>query len=88
MPNGFKLSLTNIVHKADLTPIHLLGCRSVLRRVPGKSFVSASSLIKGMAFPPEKIRGIVNEVTKLLKERKENVSVAETVSFSRPCSDG
>jgi len=38
-------------------------------------------------FPPEKVRAIVSEVASLLKERKESVSVAETVSScfsSRP----
>lgn len=30
-------------------------------------------------FPPEKVRAIVQEVAALLKERKESVSVAETV---------
>ena len=30
-------------------------------------------------FPPEKVRAIVSEVASLLKERKESVSVAETV---------
>jgi hypothetical protein len=30
-------------------------------------------------FPPQKVRAIVAEVAALLKERKETVSVAETV---------
>jgi hypothetical protein len=30
-------------------------------------------------FPPLQVRAIVNEVAALLKERKETVSVAETV---------
>lgn len=30
-------------------------------------------------FPPRQVRAIVNEVASLLKERKETVSVAETV---------
>jgi len=30
-------------------------------------------------FPPEKVRAIVSEVAALLKEKKESVSVAETV---------
>ncbi|KAG0652317.1 hypothetical protein D0Z07_0932 [Hyphodiscus hymeniophilus] len=30
-------------------------------------------------FPPEKVRAIVNEVATLLKDKKETVSVAETV---------
>jgi hypothetical protein len=33
-------------------------------------------------FPPEKVRVIVSEVASLLKERKESISVAETVSLS------
>jgi hypothetical protein len=32
-------------------------------------------------FPPEKVRAIVAEVASLLRERKETVSVAETVCF-------
>lgn len=36
-------------------------------------------------FPPLKVRTIVNEVAALLKERKETVSVAETVSFAVFC---
>ena len=31
-------------------------------------------------FPPEKVRAIVSEVAALLKDKKETVSVAETVS--------
>jgi hypothetical protein len=33
-------------------------------------------------FPPEKVRAVVSEVASLLKERKETVSVAETVCRS------
>jgi hypothetical protein len=33
-------------------------------------------------FPPEKVRAVVSEVASLLKERKETVSVAETVYCS------
>jgi hypothetical protein len=36
-------------------------------------------------FPPEKVRVIVSEVVSLLQERKESVSVAETVSISLLC---
>lgn len=32
-------------------------------------------------FPPQKIRAIVAEVAALLKEKKETVSIAETVSL-------
>lgn len=32
-------------------------------------------------FPPQKIRDIVAEVAALLKEKKETVSIAETVSL-------
>lgn len=35
-------------------------------------------------FPPRKVREVVVEVTRLLKERGETVSVAETVCFSPP----
>ncbi|KAK0118042.1 hypothetical protein ONS95_012352 [Cadophora gregata] len=31
-------------------------------------------------FPPEKVRDVVSEVAKLLKERKESISVAETAA--------
>lgn len=33
-------------------------------------------------FPPTKVIDIVNEVSSLLKERKETISVAETVSLT------
>lgn len=32
-------------------------------------------------FPPEQVRAVVSEVASLLKEKKESVSVAETVSL-------
>ena len=41
-------------------------------------FVSTENMAK--EFPPEKVRAIVTEVAALLKEKKETVSVAETVS--------
>lgn len=41
---------------------------------------SANAGTKG--FPPTELRQIVNEVTGLLKERKETISVAETVCLS------
>lgn len=47
----------------------------------------ASKMSTAKEFPPEKVRAIVSEVASLLKERKESVSVAETVRFcfsSRP----
>jgi len=42
-----------------------------------RRFISKMSTAK--EFPPEKVRAIVQEVAALLKERKESVSVAETV---------
>jgi hypothetical protein len=43
-----------------------------------RTFASRMSTAK--EFPPEQVRAIVSEVASLLKERKESVSVAETVS--------
>ena len=40
----------------------------------------ASKMSAAKEFPPEQVRAIVSEVASLLKERKESVSVAETVS--------
>lgn len=37
-------------------------------------------------FPPPELKAIAKEVTELLKERKETLSVAETVGFLQ-CSD-
>jgi hypothetical protein len=36
-------------------------------------------MAEASVFPPPQVRAIVNEVATLLKERKETVSVAETV---------
>lgn len=41
-------------------------------------FVSTGNMAK--EFPPEKVRAIVSEVAALLKDKKETISVAETVS--------
>jgi hypothetical protein len=38
-----------------------------------------SKMTSAKEFPPEKVRAIVSEVASLLKEKKESVSVAETV---------
>jgi hypothetical protein len=46
----------------------------------------ASNMSSSNQFPPEKVRVIVSEVVSLLQERKESVSVAETVRLSLPCS--
>lgn len=43
-----------------------------------------SNMASANEFPPEKVRAIVSEVASLLKERKESVSVAETVSLCLP----
>jgi hypothetical protein len=40
-------------------------------------FVSTNTMAQ--EFPPEKVRAVVSEVATLLKEKKETVSVAETV---------
>jgi hypothetical protein len=45
----------------------------------------ASKMSAAKEFPPEKVRAIVSEVASLLKERKESVSVAETVGSCFPC---
>jgi hypothetical protein len=41
----------------------------------------AGKMSAAKEFPPEKVRAIVSEVASLLKERKESVSVAETVGL-------
>lgn len=38
-------------------------------------------MVEAKEFPPQQVRDIVSEVAGLLKERKETVSVAETVSL-------
>lgn len=48
-----------------------------------KQYLSTVSTM-AKEFPPEKVRAIVEEVARLLKERKETVSVAETVSIDFP----
>jgi hypothetical protein len=45
-----------------------------------KKFITKMSAAN--EFPPEKVRAVVSEVASLLKERKETVSVAETVCCS------
>lgn len=47
----------------------------------GRSFVNQSKMTEAKEFPPQKVRAIVAEVAALLKEKKESVSVAETVCF-------
>ena len=39
------------------------------------------------SFPPEELRLIVQEVATLLKERKETISVAETVGVPFPSAN-
>lgn len=43
-------------------------------------------LLSSVMFPPPELKAIAKEVTELLKERKETLSVAETVGFLQ-CSD-
>jgi hypothetical protein len=45
----------------------------------GRRFVSQSRMSEAKEFPPQKVRAIVAEVAALLKEKKQSVSVAETV---------
>lgn len=49
----------------------------------GKRFESRKfqNMAEVKEFPPQKIRAIVAEVAALLKEKKETVSIAETVSL-------
>jgi hypothetical protein len=58
-----------------LTPIKRFEHQPISRR-----FVTKMSAAN--EFPPEKVRAVVGEVASLLKERKETVSVAETVCSS------
>lgn len=44
-----------------------------------RRFVSQYKMSEAQQFPPQKLRAIVAEVASLLKEKKETVSVAETV---------
>jgi hypothetical protein len=44
-------------------------------------FTMMSLFGSASAFPPKSLQPLVEEVTELLKERKETVSVAETVSI-------
>lgn len=37
------------------------------------------------AFPPEELKQVIQEIATLLKERKETISVAETVP-THPCN--
>ena len=50
-----------------------------LRNPSRQAFTSYRNM---STFPPKELRAIVTEVTGLLKERKESVSVAETVCLS------
>jgi hypothetical protein len=45
--------------------------------------LTISPSIMSSSFPPEELREIVKEVASLLKERKETISVAETVRVPR-----
>jgi hypothetical protein len=52
-----------------------------LKTKPGaeRRFVIQRKMSEAKEFPPQKVRAIVAEVAALLKEKKESVSVAETV---------
>jgi hypothetical protein len=49
-------------------------------RLDQRRFVSQHKMSEAKEFPPQKVRAIVAEVAALLKEKKETVSVAETVN--------
>ncbi len=49
-------------------------------QAPQHRRLASSTMAK--EFPPQKVRDVVAEVAKLLKEKKETVSVAETVSHN------
>jgi hypothetical protein len=66
---------SNLLRFSFVKPI-----QPVFFQVTGKrSFAGKMSAAK--EFPPEKVRAIVSEVASLLKERKESISVAETVGL-------
>jgi hypothetical protein len=66
-----------------INSIPLLNCLYHSQKPTYKvQFLRTAATLRAMStFPPEKVRGIVGEVAALLKERKESVSVAETVCF-------
>ena len=66
---------SSITKNSLLTPIKRFEHQPISRR-----FVANMSAAN--EFPPEKVRAVVGEVASLLKERKETVSVAETVCSS------
>jgi hypothetical protein len=65
-----KANNTSFHKKSFVYPLH----QNIQVAKPIKRFISTMP-----EFPPEKVRAIVSEVAALLKERKETVSVAETV---------
>ena len=75
LPSYFK-KLFISVHNRKQTAEHFGSFRHTQKR-----FVSKNKMSEAKEFPPQKIRAIVTEVAALLKERKETVSVAETVSL-------
>jgi hypothetical protein len=59
-------------------PLHLLHSPNYFS-VALVTTLSQRHAMSSSAFPPESLRQIVQEVATLLKERKETISVAETV---------
>lgn len=77
----FFLQMTRVVfHRSFLKSLPNTSIKSLFRisQTPSHRLFASSTMAH--EFPPEKVRAIVTEVVKLLKERKETVSVAETVS--------
>jgi hypothetical protein len=70
MKKSLYSALPSFSHRRQLQPI--------LFQITGKRRL-ASKMATAKEFPPDKVRAIVSEVASLLKERKESVSVAETV---------
>lgn len=66
-----------ILHKISPASFTLRQPASIIQ-VPQRRRLASSTMAK--EFPPQKVRDVVAEVAKLLKEKKETVSVAETVS--------
>lgn len=79
------MTIVKIPMKAIRTFVHISCKQSFYQRQTLFKETPASKRFLNMSaakeFPPEKVRAIVQEVASLLKERKESVSVAETVSI-------
>lgn len=72
------ISCQNLLISTSVASTNVFKYSVFINRVPHLRRFASFTMAK--EFPPEKVRSIVDEVAKLLKERKETVSVAETVS--------